>query len=63
MQRLLQSLKYKSNPIEEFWRYFCEELQIDYDKLSEDEHSTMKQMFKKSKLLKSFPSHKNKSRK
>ena len=63
MQRLLQSMKYKSNPIEEFWRYFCDELQIDYDKLSEDEHSTMKQMFKKSKLLKSFPSHKNKSRK
>ena len=63
MQRLLQSMKYKSNPIEEFWRYFCEELQIDYDKLPEDEHDTMKRVFKKSKLLKSFPSHKNKARK
>ena len=63
MQRLLQSMKYKSNPIEEFWRYFCEELQIDYDKLPQDEHDTMKRVFKKSKLLKSFPSHKNKARK
>ena len=63
MQRLLQSMKYKSNPIEEFWRYFCEELQIDYDKLLDDEHDTMKRIFKKSKLLKSFPSHKNKARK
>ena len=56
-------MKYKSNPIEEFWRYFCEELQIDYDKLPQDEHDTMKRVFKKSKLLKSFPSHKNKARK
>ena len=63
MQRLLQSMKYKSNPIEEFWRYFCEELQIDYDKLLEEEHDTMKRIFKKSKLLKSFPSHRNKARK
>lgn len=63
MQRLLQAMKYKSNPVEEFWRYFYDELQIDYDKLSEDEYETMKKMFKKSKLLRSFPSHKNKARK
>lgn len=63
MQRFISTIKYKSNPIEEFWRLFCDELQINYDKLSEEEHSTMKNMFKKSKLLKLLPNHKNKGKK
>jgi len=61
--RFVQSLKYKSNPVEEFWRIFCDELQIDYDKLSEDEHATMKQVFKKSKRVRQIASHKHKARK
>ena len=63
MQRFLATLKYKSNPIEEFWRFFCNTVQINYDKLSEEEHLTMKNMFKKSKLLKNLPNHKNKGKK
>lgn len=63
IQRFVQSMKYKSNPIEKFWRIFCDELQIDYDKLSEDEHATMKQVFRKSKRFRQIPSHKHKARK
>ena len=59
----MQNMKYKSNPIEAFWKFFCEATQIDYDKLSENEHKTMKQILKKSKVFRPFPNHKNKSRK
>lgn len=61
-QQFMNRLKYETNPVESFWRYMCEELQINYDKLSEDEHKTMKNIFKKSKLLKSIPTRKNKKR-
>ena len=63
IQRFLQNLKFKSNPVEEFWKFFCDELQIKYDNLSVQEHETMKNIFKRSKLLKSIPSNKNKARK
>ena len=63
LQRFLATIKIKTNPIEDFWRIFCEELEINYDKLSEKEHLTMKNMFKKSKLLKLLPNHKNKGKK
>ena len=62
IQQFMNRLKYETNPVESFWRYVCEELQINYDKLSEDEHKTMKNIFKKSKLLKSIPTRKNKKR-
>ena len=42
VQRFLQTLKFKSNPIEEFWRFFCEEMQIPFDHLSANEHKVMK---------------------
>jgi len=51
VQRFLQTLKFKSNPIEEFWRFFCDEMQIPFDHLSVDEHKVMKDVFKRSKLL------------
>lgn len=38
VQRFLQALKFKSNPIEEFWCFFCDEMQIPFDHLSVDEH-------------------------
>lgn len=63
IQRFLQTLKFKSNPVEEFWRFFCEEMQIKYDNLSVQEHETMKNIFKRSKLLKNIPSNKHKARK
>lgn len=58
VQRFLQTLKFKSNPIEEFWRFFCDEMQIPFDQLSVDEHKTMKDIFKRSKLLKALPNRK-----
>lgn len=58
VQRFLQTLKFKSNPIEEFWRFFCDEMQIPFDHLSVDEHKTMKDVFKRSKLLKALPNRK-----
>ena len=58
VQRFLQTLKFKSNPIEEFWRFFCDEMQIPFDHLSVDEHKTMKDIFKRSKLLKALPNRK-----
>lgn len=58
VQRFLQALKFKSNPIEEFWRFFCDEMQIPFDHLSVDEHKVMKDVFKRSKLLKALPDHK-----
>lgn len=58
VQRFLQTLKFKSNPIEEFWRFFCDEMQIPFDHLSVDEHKVMKDVFKKSKLLKALPNRK-----
>lgn len=58
VQRFLQTLKFKSNPIEEFWRFFCDELQIPFEQLSVDEHKTMKDVFKRSKLLKALPNRK-----
>ena len=62
-KRFVQRLTLKSNPIEEFWHFFCEELQINYEKLSVEEHRTMKNILKKSKVLKRIPNHKNKARK
>ena len=32
---------------------------VKYDSLSEKEHSTMKKILKKSKVVKTFPNHKN----
>ena len=58
VQRFLQALKFKSNPIEEFWRFFCDEMQIPFDHLSVDEHKVMKDAFKSSKLLKALPNRK-----
>ena len=58
VQRFLQTLKFKSNPIEEFWRFFCEEMQIPFDHLSANEHKVMKDVFKRSKLLKALPNRK-----
>lgn len=58
VQRFLQTLKFKSNPIEEFWRFFCDEMQIPFEQLSVDEHKTMKDVFKRSKLLKAMPNRK-----
>ena len=58
VQRFLQTLKFKSNPIEEFWRFFCEEMQIPFEQLSVDEHKVMKDVFKRSKLLKALPNRK-----
>ena len=58
VQRFLQALKFKSNPIEEFWRFFCDEMQIPFDHLSVDEHKVMKDVFKRSKLLKALPNRK-----
>lgn len=63
VQRFINTLKFKSNPVEEFWRLFCDELQIPYDHLSVQEHSTMKGIFKKSKLLKAFPNLNHKGQK
>lgn len=63
VQRFLTALKVKSNPIEEFWRFFCDEMQIPFDHLSVQEHQTMKDIFKRSKLLKSLPNSKHKGRK
>lgn len=63
VQRFLQTLKFKSNPIEEFWRFFCDEMQISFDHLSVDEHKVMKDVFKRSKLLKALPNRKTKPRK
>ncbi len=62
-ERMIQNLRFQSNPIESFWKVFCDSLQIDYDKLSDEQHSTMKQIFKESKLLKTFPNRKNKGKK
>ena len=62
-KRFVQKLTLKSNPIEEFWHFFCEELQINYEKLSTEEHKIMKNILKKSKVLKRIPNHKNKARK
>ena len=62
-KRFVQKLTLKSNPIEEFWHFFCEELQINYEKLSSEEHTIMKNVLKKSKVLKRIPNHKNKARK
>ena len=58
VQRFLQTLKFKSNPIEEFWRFFCDEMQIPFDHLSLEEHKVMKDVFKRSKLLKALPNRK-----
>lgn len=58
VKRFLQTLKFKSHPIEEFWHLFCDEMQIPLDHLSVQEHDTMKGVFKKSKLLKALPNHK-----
>ena len=58
VQRFLQTLKFKSNPIEVFWHFFCDELQIPFEQLSVDEHKTMKDVFKRSKLLKALPNRK-----
>ena len=58
VQRFLQALKFKSNPIEEFQRFFCDEMQIPFDHLSVDEHKVMKDVFKRSKLLKALPNRK-----
>lgn len=58
VQRFLQTLKFKSNPIEEFWHFFCDEMQIPFDHLSVDEHKVMKNVFKRSKLLKALPNRK-----
>lgn len=55
VQRFLQVLKFKSNPIEEFWRFFCNEMQISFDHLSVDVHKVMNDVFKYSKLLKALP--------
>ena len=62
-KRFVQKLTLKSNPIEEFWKFFCEELQINYEKLSAEEHRIMKNVLKKSKVLKRIPNHKNKAKK
>lgn len=58
VQRFLQTLKFKSNPIEEFWHFFCDEMQIPFDHLSVEEHKIMKDVFKRSKLLKALPNRK-----
>jgi transcriptional regulator with XRE-family HTH domain len=58
VQRFLHTLKFKSNPIEEFWRFFCDEMQIPFEQLSVDEHKTMKDVFKRSKLLRTLPNRK-----
>ena len=57
----MQTLKFKSNPIEEFWRFFCDEMQIPFDHLSVYEHKVMKDVFKRSKLLKALPNRKKES--
>ncbi len=56
--RFLQTLKFKNNPSEEFWRFFCDEMQIPFDHLSVDEHKVMKDVFMRSKLLKALPNRK-----
>ena len=58
VQRFLQTLKFKSNPIEEFWHFFCDEMQIPFNHLSVEEHKVMKDVFKRSKLLKALPNRK-----
>ena len=63
VQRFLQTLKFKSNPIEEFWHFFCDEMQILFDHLSVEEHKIMKDVFKRSKLLKALPNRKKGSKK
>lgn len=62
VQRFLQTLKFKSNPIEEFWHFFCDEMQIPFDHLSVEEHKVMKDVFKRSKLLKALPNRKKKQK-
>ena len=44
-------------------RFFCDEMQIPFDHLSVDEHKVMKDVFKRSKLLKALPNRKTKSKK
>ena len=55
-----QIIKSNYDAEEAFWRIVCLELGIKYDSLSEKEHSTMKKILKKSKVIKTFPNHKNK---
>ena len=43
-------------------RFFCDEMQIPFDHLSVDEHKVMKDVFKRSKLLKALPNRKTKSK-
>ena len=63
MKQFLQAMKTTNNPSEAYWRMFCQEMGIKYNSLSEQEHNTMKKVFKKAKKLHSFPNHKNKGRK
>ena len=55
-----QIIKSNYGAEEAFWRIVCLELGIKYDSLSEKEHSTLKKILKKSKVIKTFPNHKNK---
>ena len=65
-QKLLRSyqdtMRLKLHPEEQVWRYFCDQMQIDYDKLDPAEHEAMHRVLKKSKLLRTFPSHRHKRR-
>ena len=40
-------------------RFFCDEMQIPFDHLSVDEHKAIKDVFKRSKLLKALPNRQN----
>lgn len=60
VKRLLMQIKLKGNPIEEFWNFFCNELQIDQSRLSEEQKESMKSVLRRSKLLKRIPSQKHK---
>ena len=60
--KTFQQATIKGNPVEGFWKYFCDELGIPYDKLSEKEHATMRTILKKSKKFPQTPFHGHKSR-
>ena len=64
-QRVLtafQNAMRQSNPIEAYWRVYCQEMEIPYDKLSKEEHETMIGVLKKSKKHLQSPSHRHKGR-
>ena len=55
VQHFLQTIKFKSNSIEEFLYFFCDEMQISYDHLSVTEHKIMNDVFKRFNVLKALP--------